>query len=33
MRSVIRHQEPNKQVPQAGRVFTVAKGMMDHLPE
>src|SRR5215510_13531678 len=30
---VIRDQETNEQVPQAGRVFLVAEGCMDHVPE
>src|SRR5262245_44464215 len=30
---VIRHQEPYEQVPQAGRVLMVAKGLLDTLPE
>src|SRR5262245_54496687 len=30
---VIRDQETNEQVPEAGRVFLVAEGRMDHVPE
>src|SRR5262249_13883362 len=33
MPGVISDQETNEQVPEAGRVFLVAEGRMDHVPE